>query len=300
MVQLYFDFSGYSDMAIGLARLFGIKLPPNFNSPLKAMNIIDFWSRWHMTLTRFLTAYVFSPLTLSLTRKRAARGQAIFGGTRTTPGAFAVLLAYPTFVTMMLAGVWHGAGYRFLVFGALHGAALVTNHAWRLLKPRWWPAQGMTAIPAHFGGWALTFTFVVCAEVFFRAPSVESALRLLAGMAGFHGASLPMAVLPHAQPLLSALGLRVTGAWDSGSDFVSVWSWIAAGLFIALALPNTLEMLASHEPALGFRVRPAGRTPLLRALSWSPNRAWATALSLVTVAGLLSLGKLSDFLYWHF
>jgi len=293
MLQLYFDFSGYSDMAIGLARLFGIKLPPNFNSPLKATNIIDYWARWHMTLTRFLTAYIFTPLTLSLTRKRAAQGLPIMGGRGTTLRAFGVLLAYPTMVTMGLAGVWHGAGYQFLVFGVLHGIALVTNHAWRLRRPHWWPAKGRAA---HLAGWALTFLFVICAEIFFRAASVSAGIGILRGMAGLSGLTLPMALLPHAQ----ALGLHAAGVWESGTDFVQLWGWIGAGLFVVLALPNTLELLAAYDPALGFKVRPAGHTRVLRTLAWAPSFAWATGLSAVTAAGLLSLGRLSDFLYWHF
>ena len=151
-------------MAIGAARLLGVKLPYNFNSPLKATNIIEFWSRWHVTLTQFLTAYIFSPITLALTRRRVARRlPTIWVGIRR---AFVVLLAFPTMTTMVFAGLWRGAGYQYLVFGALHGVALVTNHAWRLRRPHWWPtlrAEGW------FGCWALTFLFVVIADVFFRA-----------------------------------------------------------------------------------------------------------------------------------
>ncbi|HME22381.1 MAG TPA: MBOAT family O-acyltransferase [Acetobacteraceae bacterium] len=299
MLQLYFDFSGYSDMAIGAARLFGVKLPFNFNSPLKATNIIDFWSRWHITLTRFLTFYIFSPMTIALTRRRAAQRLPVVAGRTTTLTAFLVLLAWPTMVTMVLAGVWHGAGYQFLVFGALHGVALVVNHAWRLRRPRWWPSVGTSGLIAELGCWALTFLFVVVAEVFFRATSLGAAFALLQGMTGANGVTLPMALIPHAAPLLEWMGLHAPGVWESGSEFVQVWGWIAAGLIVVLGMPNILEILADHDPALGFKVRPAGRTRLLRAVTWSPAPSWA-GLSLVTVLGLLSLGRLSDFLYWHF
>jgi alginate O-acetyltransferase complex protein AlgI len=294
MLQLYFDFSGYSDMAIGAARMFGVKLPYNFDSPLKAGSIIEFWSRWHVTLTRFLTAYVFSPLTLALTRKRAERRLPIISGHKTTTRAFLVLLAYPTMVTMVLAGVWHGAGYQFLIFGALHGVALTINHAWRLRRPHWWPAN---AIGARLSGWALTFVFVVVAEVFFRAATAGTGARMVAGMAGGNGVTLPMALAQHAAPLLGRLGLSVTGVWQGGWDFVSIWAWIAAGLLVVLGLPNNLEILAAHEPALGFKIRPAAHTPILRALTWRPSPGWAVGLSAVTVLGLFSLGRLSDFLY---
>jgi alginate O-acetyltransferase complex protein AlgI len=297
MLQLYFDFSGYSEMAIGAARLFGIKLPYNFNSPLKAASIIDFWARWHVTLTRFLTGYIFSPLTLGLTRQRAARGLPIMGGRRTTARAFLVLLAYPTMVTMLLAGIWHGAGYQFLVFGGLHGVALVINHAWRLRKPRWWRNESVSAQTAS---WLLTFLFVVCAEVFFRAASVRDGLGLLRGMAGANGVTVPMALAAPLNHMLGFIGLHATGVWEGGEDFLKLWGWIAVGLFVVLALPNSLEMLAATEPALDFKTRPAGHTRLLRRLTWSPSAGWAVGLSAVTAGGLLSLGRLSDFLYWHF
>jgi len=131
-LQIYFDFSGYTDMALGLARLFGIKLPPNFNSPLRASSIIDFWLRWHMTLTRFLTAYIYNPLVLTLTRRRLAKGRPGFGGRNTTLGAFVSLLMVPTILTMCISGLWHGAGYGFIVWGLLNGIYITINHAWRL------------------------------------------------------------------------------------------------------------------------------------------------------------------------
>ena len=106
-LQIYFDFSGYTDMALGLARFFGIRLPPNFNSPLRASNIIDYWLRWHMTLTRFLTGYVYNPLALWLTRRRLAKGQSGFGGRDSTVGAFVSLLMFPTVITMFVSGLWH-------------------------------------------------------------------------------------------------------------------------------------------------------------------------------------------------
>ena len=130
-LQIYFDFSGYTDMALGLGRFFGVKFPPNFNSPLKATSIIDFWLRWHMTLTRFLTAYIYNPLALWVTRRRAAKGLPMFGGRDTTIGAFVQVLMLPTILTMFVSGFWHGAGYLFILWGVLHGVYLTINHLWR-------------------------------------------------------------------------------------------------------------------------------------------------------------------------
>jgi D-alanyl-lipoteichoic acid acyltransferase DltB (MBOAT superfamily) len=299
LLQLYFDFSGYSEMAIGAARLFGIKLPYNFDSPYKATSVSEFWTRWHVTLTRFLTAYIFNPLTLSLTRKRAARGLPIVAGRGTTTGAFVAILVYPTMVTMLLAGLWHGAGYQFLIFGALYGAAMVVNHAWRLWKPRGWPviAGGLVN---HLAAWALTLLLVAAVQVFFRAPSLETALAILQGMAGANGVTVPMAVAARVNPMLAPLGLHLTGVWEGANSFVQLWAWIAAGYVVVLALPNILEIMAAWQPALGYKVRKEDQTWLVRALAWRPGMAWALGLSGITAVALLSLGRLSEFLYWRF
>jgi alginate O-acetyltransferase complex protein AlgI len=164
--QLYFDFSGYSDMAMGLARLFGLRFPPNFASPYKAQSIIDYWQRWHMTLTQFLVSTVFNPLAMATMRIRRAK----------------VLLLGPLFATMVLAGLWHGATLPYLVFGLMHAVFLAINHAWRTLRPG--RAAGGRA--AAVGCVALTYLCVLVASVVFRAPSMGIAVTLLEGMIGLH------------------------------------------------------------------------------------------------------------------
>ncbi len=300
MIRLYFDFSGYSDMAIGAARLFGIVLPYNFDSPLKAASVIDYWSRWHVTLTRFLTAYIFSPLSLALTRKRIAKKLPVVAGHKTTFPAFIQLMAYPTMVTMMLSGLWHGAGYQFLVFGGLHGVALVINHAWRLRKPAWWPTAGGLGRMTLFGSWLVTFLFVVCVEVFFYAPSVGVAVNILAGMAGQHGLTLPLAEAHRVAPVLAKVGVHVGPAFESGTAFIQVWALILLGLVVMLGLPNNYELMAAHNPALGFKPRPNARRGWLSGLTWRPSAGWAIGSGALAAFGILTLGQLSDFLYWHF
>src|SRR5579872_4559832 len=158
--QLYFDFSGYSDMAIGISLMFGIFLPLNFNSPYKATSIIDFWRRWHMTLSQFLRDYLYIPL----------------GGNR--QGS---LLRYINLmITMLLGGLWHGAAWTFVVWGALHGLYLCINHAWINYGP---PIPARLQRPAGVAAFLLTFLAVVVAWVFFRADSLASALSLLSRMA---------------------------------------------------------------------------------------------------------------------
>src|SRR6201987_5576115 len=162
-LQIYFDFSGYSDMAIGLALLFGIRLPVNFRSPYQATSIIEFLRRWHITLSRFLRNYLYIPL----------------GGNRLGERRRHVNLM----VTMLLGGLWHGAGWNFLIWGGLHGGYLVVNHLWRTGR------KGTATSP---GGrvvcWLLTFLAVVVAWVFFRAKSLTGAWRMLAGLLGLGAA----------------------------------------------------------------------------------------------------------------
>jgi alginate O-acetyltransferase complex protein AlgI len=299
-LQIYFDFSGYTDMALGLARFFGIKLPLNFNSPLKASSIVDFWLRWHVSLTRFLTAYIYNPLSLTLTRRRMAHGKPIFGGRNTSVPAFLHLLAMPTLLTMLVSGFWHGAGYTYILWGLLHGVFLCINHAWRLVRARVWIDTKQYKRRMAPVGFVLTFVAVVAAMVLFRAPTVSAALLLWKGMVGSYGVTLPQAVfsrLGSAAGFLASIGVRP--AWTSGALLMGATIRIGVLLAIALLMPNTLQILAAFEPALG--VKP-GKTSsrLQRALTWRPNRAWAVGLACAALAGVLSLGELSEFLYWQF
>jgi len=155
--QLYYDFSGYTDMAIGLALLFNIKLPINFNSPYKALNIQDFWQRWHITLSRFLKEYIYIPLG---------------GNRRGTTSTYSNLL-----ITFILGGIWHGAGWTFLFWGILHGMAMVIHRLWQRVN---------ITLPTLLS-WFITFNFINFAWVFFRAKSFEDAIKVIEGMLGFNG-----------------------------------------------------------------------------------------------------------------
>jgi alginate O-acetyltransferase complex protein AlgI len=156
-LQIYFDFSGYSDMAIGLALMFGLRLPINFNAPYRAVSIRDFWRRWHMTLSRFLRDYLYIPL----------------GGNR----CGAVRQAANVVVTMLLGGLWHGANWTFVVWGGLHGLALAVNHLW----------QGRGLRLPRPAAWALTLVFVMACWVLFRSADFITAGDILSSMVGAHG-----------------------------------------------------------------------------------------------------------------
>ena len=157
--QLYFDFSGYSDMALGLGRMFGIRLPLNFNSPYKAVNIIEFWRRWHMTLSRFLKHYLYIPLGGS--RKGKARRQANL------------------LITMLLGGLWHGASWTFVVWGGLHGICLAINHAWHSIRRFMGHDIEKVSWQGRILSRTLTFFVVVVGWVFFKAESFYSAINVL-------------------------------------------------------------------------------------------------------------------------
>ncbi len=249
--QLYFDFSGYSDMAIGLARLFGIVFPANFNSPYKAESIIDFWRRWHMTLSRFLRDYLYIPL----------------GGGRCHPLRRHANLM----ITMLLGGLWHGAGWTFVIWGGLHGLFLVINHAWRALpKPE--------LLPPTVARWLarlLTFFAVVMGWVFFRAESLAAARSIFEGMIGLHGASRSD---PYYFGLPELRGLIVM--------FLVAWG-----------LPNVQQLLYRYRPVLETY---PGETPAPGRLEWKPGAAWAMATAALLVAAAINLTRVSEFLYYQF
>ncbi len=254
-LQLYLDFSGYSDMAIGAARMFGVKLPMNFDSPYKALDIADFWRRWHMTLSRFLRDYVYIPL----------------GGNRRGEGRRLVNLM----ATMAIGGLWHGAGWTFVAWGCLHGAYLVLHQLWGRAcealplprAPRWL---------ANALSWSVTMLAVVIAWVFFRAESFDAAWRMLAAMFGATGISLE-----------SSVGRTIPALWILGLGVLCV------------AFPNTAEFFVRENPIVDSE-RLSKRRPLLRALVWRPNVAWAVALAALATFSVLSLHQASEFLYFRF
>lgn len=300
-LQIYFDFSGYSDMALGLARCFGIRLPANFNSPLKASNIVDFWLRWHMTLTRFLTAYLFNPLVLWLTRRRLEKGLPGLGGRQTSWSAFFQLLVGPTILTMLVSGFWHGAGYLFILWGLVHGIYLSINHGWRLVGPRLWSSKASYARFMQPVGSVLTFVCVAASMVLFRSSTGTAASEVLKGMVGLNGMSLPQKVLEHLGPLAGVLQhfVTATGAGTGRELYVAI-AWVAGLLLVALTSPNSMQLTSRYEPALGVKATPASKDRFAQASAWSPSVSWAFVVSAFAVAGILSLGGKSEFLYWQF
>lgn len=237
-LQIYFDFSGYSDMAIGLARLFGIKFPINFDSPYKASSISEFWTRWHITLTRFLREYLYFPL----------------GGNRRGPWRQALNVL----VTMFLSGLWHGAGWTYVIWGGLHGFYLVVAHQWqRLIK---WRAWRLDYWWYRFLSIALTFIVVLFAWVFFRASNLSVAGHVLYSMVGQHGLTMTDAVTDAAKfpgVWCAKLGVRFVPKTFETESYGSLMAVMLLMLIIAFLLPNAQQMLAAYSPALEPVERPA-------------------------------------------
>ena len=279
--QIYFDFSGYSDMALGLALMFGIRLPANFNSPYKATNIVDFWRRWHMTLSRFLRDYLYFPL----------------GGNRQGPSRrYANLM-----IVMLLGGFWHGAAWSFMLWGALHGLYLAINHAWQRF------GFALRGPAGRLLAWAITFLAVVFAWVTFRAESLDAALLLYRAMLGFDGLTIPL----EAGPLLAALGLQEGDlgirffAENSRADFYIGWLWIFAAGAIAVFAPNALQLTARGRPCVDFdevsRSWPERRRPRLLPF-WRASWPYAatTATLLFLALRQINAAAPSEFLYFQF
>jgi D-alanyl-lipoteichoic acid acyltransferase DltB (MBOAT superfamily) len=241
--QLYFDFSGYSDMAVGISLMFGIFLPLNFNSPYKATSIIDFWRRWHMTLSQFLRDYLYIPL----------------GGNR-----HGRMLRYVNLmVTMLLGGLWHGAAWTFVVWGALHGAYLCINHAWSNYGPAVAPRFSRVANAAAF---VLTFVSVVVAWVFFRADSISSATFVLSRMAD------PTNIVFGRGEIANALFIAVYAA-------------------IAWVMPNTQQIMGYDH-----KNRVVGEN--LDGWLQRPGFLYAAAATLAF--GVLGISQHSEFIYFRF
>jgi D-alanyl-lipoteichoic acid acyltransferase DltB (MBOAT superfamily) len=275
-VMLYFDFSGYSDMAIGIARICGIALPFNFNSPLKAVSLVDFWARWHMTLMKFLVAFIYNPIALWRTR-------AAMAARRSKYQMFAETAVLPAFATMLVSGLWHGGGWNFVIFGLAHGAVLSINQAWRQFKmPR----------PPVAVGWALTFLFVLVTLVLFRAPDPASALLYAKSLAGLTDIMLPA---PIARIASGWFGLPVIAAPSGGNFMYFVGGSPAAAMaLVALAavlvLPNSQQVIGDAK-ASGWMSR----------LRWSPNGGWAVATALLAAASLTMLSQgYQKFVYFGF
>ena len=247
--QLYFDFSGYTDMAIGAALLFNIRLPQNFNSPYKATGMIDFWKRWHMTLTNFITTYIYTPIIRSFDKLTFHKAMVA------------------TVITFLIAGLWHGASWMFVIFGGLNGVGIVANHYWKKTKIK------LNIVLA----WLVTFNFVNITFVFFRAKEWDDALKVLGSMFSLNNIVLPNK-LEGRLGFLTDWGVDFGGFMQNiGGNFYTL-VWIFFGFALVLLFKNSIQ----------------------RANSFQLNYKTASLSSIAFISAILWFNKVSEFIYFNF
>lgn len=272
-MQLYFDFSGYSDMAIGLACMFGLKLPVNFYSPYRARNISDFWRMWHATLSRFLRDYVYTPLGGFLCSARRQR--------------------INLFVTMFVGGIWHGAGWTFFVYGICHGFYAVVHQLWRVNVSG---PLGLVGNPWYQkAAQLLTFLIVVFTLVLFRAESLAAAGIFYQGLANIEAWSFSSAYLA------SLYKTNIFAIVELSGLAVNAMMLVYSCLFMAIAacwlLPSTWQLFQNFDVA--YDKPPTGRGAVFD-FSWKPSLSWALFMSILLIGCCLNLTQVSEFLYFQF
>lgn len=267
--QIYFDFSGYCDMALGLARMFSITLPINFNSPYQAKNIVDFWRRWHMTLSAFLRDYLYIPL-----------GGSRYGKVR----QYTALM-----LTMLLGGLWHGASWTFVFWGFLHGLYLAVNHGWSTLTKNTLFSEYIPAPVIQFTSHLITLLAVIFAWVFFRAESFSDALLIITGMLGqtqFYNAGVWAGVV---------------------NDTAMLWLKIIGLAFTVLILPNSIELTRHYRPVLKVKsilAKTTGISGVVKSyLLWRPSMSWSMVIGVMASISLFFLyqaNNITEFIYFNF
>ena len=276
-IQLYFDFSGYSDMAIGLSRMFGIRLPPNFHSPLRATSIIEYWRRWHITLQQFIVSYMYQPIVLPLARLAA---QWKLGNW----SSFVMTVMLPTVVVFVVIGLWHGAAWTYVLFGTMHGIYLAANEFWRRRfrkrrRKAGEPGAGMVTFYR-----AITLLAVVFANVIFRAPDVATAMQVWRGMVRLD----LLAELAEAVPVSAA------------EILTKPLIFCAICIFVIACLPNTQQFLARYNPVYGWRKWRDVAPPVI-VMSWRPTWGWAAVMTVVTFLAIAFVTRgQSEFIYFNF
>jgi len=261
--QIYFDFSGYCDMALGIALLFGIRLPVNFNSPYKALSITDFWRRWHMTLSRFLRDYLYIPLGGNKSGLFGRRGNLM--------------------ITMLLGGLWHGAGWNFVIWGGLHGSFLMINHFWTGSNIREHVANGTVAKVYPFASWIITMLAVVIAWVFFRAETFGGAIIMLQSM--FWATDLTTATF------------QLLPTYEFTTFFL-----LGCVVFVIVA-PNSVEFTGRYRTSLSKVHNRQQLVAYLAELKWSPRAGWGAftaTVGLVSIIQIYRLNGLTEFIYFNF
>ena len=268
-LQIYFDFSGYSDMAVGLAAMFGIRLPINFFSPYKSADIIEFWRRWHITLSRLLRDYLYIPL----------------GGNRHGAARRHMNLM----ITMLLGGIWHGANWTYLVWGGLHGFYLIVAHMWKRLSS--W------RLPRPVGV-ALTFVSVMVAWVFFRAETIDTAFHIIRCMTGVNGVAL-QDTTGWIADAFKALGADIKSMGDNRNLRINEkWYLLWIALIAVFVLPSMHQVMRGRLALDVTRV--AQNAGSLIKFYWRPTLGWGLTIGLAAGLSMTLLTRVNAFIYFQF
>jgi alginate O-acetyltransferase complex protein AlgI len=295
IVQVFFDFSGYSEMAVGLGLLFNFRLPMNFAAPLRSPNMFDLWRRWHITLSRFFRDFVYIPMSLG------------HSGT--------LRLSFNLLFTMVVAGLWHGASWNLVLWGAYLGMLLLINQAWRALR-----GPGRPTAIGRFVGWWLTFAAFVASGALFHGPDIGASLRVMAAMVGLGGTAASAAISPDADSsgLQGVAGFGDTTLlagivrdWDVWAVqhgyvteiFLRTWlgnTWSIAATFSTLAALAVVLFVPDTMEIVGYREGEAHSDWRRAYLSWRPSPAWLAAMAALFAAAFLLIGRVNEFFYYQF
>ncbi len=286
--QLYFDFSGYSDMAVGLARMININLPLNFNSPYKAVNRFDYWRRWHMTLLRFMRLHVYFPLS------------------RKKKGRFVKHMAM--IITVVLGGLWHGAGITFVFWGLCHGVLMLLNNAWHRIKRGMGHDLSQTTLRGIVISVAFNFFFSCLLSVLFRSGNMQEVWIILKGMFGANGWILPTPFAPHSPDAIKffeQLGIH----FGATQVFGGKTQILCLGLvmIVVWACPNTRELMGRYDTT----INPLGHendvlnpgpwsNKVLGFLKFEFSVRWALFIALLNVGSIFSMAQVQRFIYYQF
>jgi D-alanyl-lipoteichoic acid acyltransferase DltB (MBOAT superfamily) len=274
--QIYFDFSGYSDMAIGVARMFGVLLPLNFVSPLRSTSISELWRRWHMTLGRFVRAYVYEPLAMPLARYAASSGYGRWG-------IIAISTLVPTFLAMLIIGSWHGPKWTYVIFGCMQGAFMCINEIYSVATRKKRRGKKDSRLTAGLYG-ILTLVAFVSAEVPFRSQTVADTFRIFSGMVGLHG-------------------LGLTPDWRTNLTLSSnalMVPLIVVGLLIVYLCPDTPQIMDRVQPALEWEKWRLVDPPLL-GIRFRFTSVWIVAIGVALFLGFTFISRAStSFIYFQF
>lgn len=293
-LQIYFDFSGYSDMAIGLGYMFGIKLPLNFDSPFKSRNIAEFWRRWHITLGIFFRDYVYYPLSLFFTRFSLKKKRDFVTN-------FTLTIIIPSLITYLLIGIWHGSGVNFLFFGAIHAFYIIVNILWKRLQGNFIKnLYKKYSLSSYFLSCFIVFLAYAISIVFFRATNYDSAIIIYNAMFDINNIVVPDSWFILLQSIFGPNFINNSVIKYDTLPFFFGFNQLLIIFFLYLfciLAPNTKSLFHEYFPSLEgdnekkfefFKV------------SWKPNIFWSILICILFTFAVMNLSNISEFIYFQF